>query len=97
MISKHRPDADILALTFSERVQRGLTMSWGVDPVIVSEPANTDEMIALAKKTAVERGLAKKGDNIIITAGVPVGTTGTTNIMTIQAIDQSDLVETLIY
>lgn len=87
MISKHRPDADILALTFSERVQRGLTMSWGVDPVIVSEPANTDEMIALAKKTAVERGLAKKGDNIIITAGVPVGTTGTTNIMTIQAID----------
>ncbi|CAH0418181.1 pyruvate kinase [Periweissella ghanensis] len=87
MISKHRPNADILAITFSERVQRALTMSWGVEPVITEEPANTDEMIALAKKVAVERGLAKKGDNIIVTAGIPVATTGTTNIMTIQTID----------
>lgn len=87
MIAKHRPNADILAVTFSERVQRGLTMVWGVEPVVTEEPANTDEMIALAKKTAVERGLAKKGDNIIVTAGIPVSVTGTTNIMTIQTID----------
>ena len=87
MISKYRPNADILALTFDERVQRSLMMYWGVQPVIATAPADTDAMIEAAKKMAVEQGLAQKGDTIIVTAGVPVTESGTTNLMTIQTID----------
>ncbi|GAK30625.1 pyruvate kinase [Weissella oryzae SG25] len=87
MISKYRPNADILALTFDERVERALMMYWGVQPVIAEAPSDTDAMIEAAKKMAVERGLAQKGDTIIVTAGVPVTESGTTNLMTIQTID----------
>ncbi|KRN76256.1 pyruvate kinase [Weissella minor] len=87
MISKYRADADILALTFDEMVQRSLTIYWGVQPVVVEPVDTTDEMIELAKKQAVENGLAEKGDKIIVTAGIPMTTSGTTNLMTIVTID----------
>lgn len=87
MISKYRPNADILALTFDERTQRGLMVNWAVQPYIVDKPANTDEMFDLAAKKAVELGFAKKGDQIIITAGVPVGVRGTTNLLRVKLID----------
>lgn len=86
MISKYRPDADILALTFDDRTRRGLTVNWGVVPAIVEKPSNTDEMFELATKKAVELGMAKEGDLILIVAGVPVGQKGTTNIMKIQLV-----------
>ena len=87
MISKYRPDSDILALTFDEMVQRSLTIYWGVQPIVVDPVNTTDEMIELAKKQAVEQGLAVKGDKIIITAGIPVTTSGTTNLFTIVTVD----------
>lgn len=87
LISKYRPNADILAMTFTEEVQRSLTIYWGVQPVIAEPVATTDEMIESAKKTALESGLAEKGDTIIVTAGIPVTTSGTTNLMTIVTID----------
>ena len=87
MISKYRPNADILALTFDERTERSLMIYWGVQPTIADAPESTDAMIEAAKKLAVEKGLAEKGDTIIITAGVPVTKSGTTNLMTIQTID----------
>lgn len=86
MISKYRPSADILALTFDERTQRGLTVNWGVDPIIVDKPANTDAMFNLAAQKAQDTGLAKEGDLILIVAGVPVGESGATNLMKIQLI-----------
>jgi len=86
MISKYRPDADILAITFDDRTRRGLMVNWGVYPMVVEKPANTDEMFDLAAAKAVESGLAKEGDLILITAGVPVGERGTTNLMKIQLI-----------
>jgi len=92
MISKYRPDADILAVTFDERTKRGLMLNWGVYPTVTEKPSTTDEMFDLATKKAVELGFAKEGDLILITAGVPVGERGTTNVMKIQMIG-SKLIE----
>lgn len=92
MISKYRPDADILAVTFDERTKRGLMLNWGVYPTVAEKPSTTDEMFELAAKQAVDLGFAKEGDLILITAGVPVGERGTTNVMKIQMIG-SKLIE----
>lgn len=92
MISKYRPDADILAVTFDERTKRGLMLNWGVYPTVTEKPSTTDEMFDLATKKAVELGFAEEGDLILITAGVPVGERGTTNVMKIQLIG-SKLIE----
>lgn len=86
MISKYRPKAHIVAVTFSERQARGLALSWGVYPYVTEKPASTDEMMDLATVVAKNEGFAKEGDLIIITAGVPVGERGTTNLMKIQLI-----------
>ncbi|KRN88944.1 pyruvate kinase [Ligilactobacillus ceti] len=86
MISKYRPDADILAVTFDEKTRHALTLNWGVYPVIAEAPASTDEMFDLATEEAIKAGLAQEGDLILIVAGVPVGEKGTTNIMKIQLI-----------
>ena len=86
MISKYRPKADILALTFSEKTQRGLMINWGVVPEIIEKPSSTDDMFDVATKKAQELGFAEEGDLILITAGVPVGETGTTNVMKVQLI-----------
>ncbi|AEJ23226.1 pyruvate kinase [Weissella koreensis] len=85
LISKYRPNADILALTYDERVERALKVYWGVQPVIAETPANTDAIIEASKKAAVEQGLAQKGDSIIVVAGV-AAEAGSTNLMTIQTI-----------
>ena len=56
MISKYRPDADILAVTFDERTRRSLAVNWGVFPVVAETPASTDEMFNLATEKAKEAG-----------------------------------------
>ena len=86
MISKYRPKSHIVAVTFSERQRRGLALSCGVYPFVTEKPDSTDEMMELAAKVAKEEKFAKEGDLIIITAGVPVGERGTTNLMKIQLI-----------
>ncbi|ANK62851.1 pyruvate kinase [Loigolactobacillus backii] len=92
MISKYRPKSDILAITFDERTRRGLAINWGVFPIVAEKPASTDDMFTLASQKAQDLGFAKEGDLILITAGVPVGERGTTNVMKIQLIG-SKLVE----
>ncbi|MDR0847262.1 MAG: pyruvate kinase [Lactobacillales bacterium] len=89
MISKYRPTADILAITFDEKVSKGLTINWGVQPIVAEKVSSTDELFELATKKAVEAGLAEEGDLILITAGVPVGERGTTNIMKIQLVGKN--------
>ncbi|MGF3213614.1 pyruvate kinase [Facklamia sp. P12945] len=86
MIAKYRPSSNILAATFEEEAQRSLTLVWGVQPFVIGKPDSTDEMLDSASAMAVRQGFAKEGDLIIITAGVPVGEKGTTNIMKIQLI-----------
>ena len=86
MISKYRPKAHIVAVTFSESQARKLALSYGVYPYVSKKPSTTDEMMDLAAIVAKNNGYAKEGDLIIITAGVPVGERGTTNLMKIQLI-----------
>lgn len=86
MISKYRPKAHIVAITFSEQKARSLSLSWGVYATVAEKPNDTDEMFNLATRVTQEEGYASEGDLIIITAGVPVGEKGTTNLMKIQMI-----------
>lgn len=60
MISKYRPDADILAVTFDERTRRGLSINWGVYPVVAETPSSTDEMFSLATKKLRSAALPRK-------------------------------------
>ncbi|WP_281828781.1 MULTISPECIES: pyruvate kinase [Lactobacillus] len=86
MISKYRPNADIIAMTFDEKIQHSLGIVWGVIPVLTRKPKSTDDMFEMAAKVAKEKGLVKDGDLVIIVAGVPVGESGTTNVMKLQII-----------
>ena len=81
MISKFRPDATILGVTSSERQQRALALIWGVKPVIVERAHSTDEMFEICMQAVRENHNAQEGDLVIITAGVPLGIKGTTNMM----------------
>lgn len=85
LISKYRPDADILAVTFDEKTQKSLMINWGVIPVVTDKPASTDDMFEVAEKAALASGLVESGDNIVIVAGVPVGSGGT-NTMRIRTV-----------
>lgn len=86
MIAKYRPRAHIVAITFSEQKARSLSLSWGVYATVAEKPSNTDEVFTLASDISQKNGFASEGDLIIITAGVPVGEKGTTNLMKIQLI-----------
>ena len=86
LISKYRPDADILALTFDELTERGLMLNWGVIPMLTEAPSSTDDMFEIAERKAVEAGLVKSGDDIVIVAGVPVGEAVRTNTMRIRTV-----------
>ena len=86
MISKYRPNADIVAMTFDEKIEHSLAVVWGVTPVLAEKPKSTDDMFEKAAEVAKEKGLVKDGDLVIIVAGVPVGESGTTNVMKLQII-----------
>lgn len=85
LISKYRPEADILAVTFDELTQKSLMLNWGVIPVVTETPSSTDDMFEVAERVALESGLVESGDNIVIVAGVPVGS-GNTNTMRIRTV-----------
>ena len=86
MIAKYRPNANILAATFSEETKRSLSLAWGVEARKVRPPQSTDDMLDSASELAQQVGFAREGDLILITAGVPVYESGTTNLMKIQLI-----------
>ncbi|HHU78122.1 MAG: pyruvate kinase [Caldicoprobacterales bacterium] len=86
MISRFRPACPIIAATTSPMVQRQLNMSWGVIPFLVKEAESTDEMFDMGVEKALESGYARNGDIVVITAGVPVGISGTTNILKVQTV-----------
>ena len=81
MISKYRPKAPIIAVTPVDQVMRRLALTWGVIPAKGVSAETTDQMFDIAVNGAMETGLIKLGDTVIITAGVPVGRSGTTNLI----------------
>ncbi|UOQ46433.1 pyruvate kinase [Halobacillus salinarum] len=86
MISKYRPQAPIVAVTASEAVNRKLSLVWGVYAVMGPHAYSTDEMLDVAVDQSIASGVVSRGDRIIITAGVPVGESGTTNLMKVHII-----------
>ncbi|MFS0646759.1 pyruvate kinase [Siminovitchia sp. 179-K 8D1 HS] len=86
MISKYRPKAPIVAVTSNLAVSRRLTLVWGVHPQLGHKVTTTDEMLDHAVTASLDTGIVKHGDLIIITAGVPVGERGTTNLMKVHVV-----------
>lgn len=86
MISRFRPACPIIATTVSPRVQRQMMMSWGVKPYLVKEASSTDEMFDMGVEKALESGCVRNGDLVVITAGVPIGVSGTTNILKVHTV-----------
>ncbi len=86
MVAKHRPSTPIIAVTPSPETQRRLALVWGVYPLLVSEFAHTDQMIETAVQAALDEGLIEKGDIVIITAGVPLGGPGRTNMLKVHVV-----------
>ncbi|MFD2446314.1 pyruvate kinase [Bacillus sp. CGMCC 1.16607] len=86
MISKYRPKAPIVAVTAKETTNRRLSLVWGVYPKLGKEAKTTDEMLDVAVDESVNSGIVKHGDLVVITAGVPVGEAGTTNLMKIHVV-----------
>jgi len=81
MISKFRPACPIIGCTTDDMTLRQLMLSWGVIPAKAKKTTNTDDLFADALRCAVDTGVVKTGDLAVITAGVPVGVRGTTNIL----------------
>ncbi|WP_077619052.1 pyruvate kinase [Bacillus sinesaloumensis] len=86
MISKYRPKAPIIAVTANESTTRKLSLVWGVYPQTGDVAKSTDEMLDNSVDVALNTGIIKPGDLVVITAGVPVGECGTTNIMKIHVV-----------
>ncbi|MFS0751197.1 pyruvate kinase [Oceanobacillus sp. 1P07AA] len=86
MISKYRPKASILAVTFNEVVNRQLSLVWGVHAVLGKPATSTDEMLEIAVDKGLNTGICSRGSRVIITAGVPVGESGTTNLLKVHVI-----------
>ena len=79
--ARERPSVPILALTPHRKTARQLTLVWGVHPARVGDVADEQEMVEVACATAVREGAAGPGDRLVIAAGVPFGTSGTTNMV----------------
>jgi pyruvate kinase len=86
MMSKYRPKAQIVATTQEWRVARKLSIVWGVSPIIVEKMVSTDEVILKSVEQAATQGVVRKGDMVIIAAGIPIGYAGTTNFMKIHIV-----------
>ena len=86
--SRERPEVPVLALSPSVRTARKLAIGWGLHCVLTDDAKDQDDMVSRACRIAVKEGFAKHGDRIVITAGVPFGTPGTTNMLRIAAIKE---------
>ena len=91
MISKYRPKAPIIAVTSHEHVIRRLALTWGVYPQFGSRGTTTDDMLQIAIDESLKTGIVSLGELVVITAGVPIGEVGTTNLMKIHLLGGSIL------
>ncbi len=86
LISKFRPSCPIIAPTTNQKTRRQLNLSWGVLPIISELRDNSDELFEHAVECAAKTNLLKTGDLVVITGGVPLGMSGTTNIMKVHLV-----------
>ena len=86
-VSRLRPRQPILALSRHLSTVKRLNLCWGVYPVLVSDWKDTDEMLERSKQMPKELGVASVGDRIVIIAGVPISTRGTTNLIKVEVVE----------
>ena len=91
MIGRFRPSCPVAALTMHEKVRRQLNICWGVIPFLTGEVNSTDRIFSLSAEVALKERLVQAGDTVVITAGVPLGKSGSTNLIKAQVISGEDL------
>ncbi len=86
VISRFRPECPIVALCQSEKTRRQLAISWGVHAYLSGDVDSTDRLFSLAVEVARKEGAVQPGDTVVITAGVPIGKSGSTNLIKAQVV-----------
>ena len=86
LLSKYRPEQPIIACVMKEQVQRQLSLSWGITSLMMPLAHSTDELIEMSTALAKENGFLHDGELAVVTAGVPVGISGTTNMIKIHMV-----------
>ena len=86
MLSKYRPESDIISCATTEKVCRQLSLTWGVTPIVIKEEKEVFHLFDKAIQAAVKMKLLGAGDLTVITSGVPIGVSGTTNMMKVQVV-----------
>ena len=89
MISRYRPFCPVIACTSNEQTYRQLSLSWGVVPLLIEEKEELNDLFVEAIKAVREAALAGVGDVIVLTAGVPIGTSGTTNLLKVHYMEKN--------
>lgn len=84
MVARHRPDVPLLAITVEDKIRRRLQLVWGVHSCTVAEHMDSERMVESALEAARRMKLVAPGDRVVITAGVPAGITGTTNMLQVR-------------
>ncbi|MBQ8823042.1 MAG: pyruvate kinase [Lachnospiraceae bacterium] len=87
MVAKYKPSCKIIGCTVSQRVSKQLNMLWGVQPLLIKEAEDAEDLFADAVKEAKQAGMVKVGDIVIITAGVPLGICGRTNMIRVVEVE----------
>lgn len=87
MVSKYRPQSAIIAVTVNEKTARLTQLLWGVYPVMGNSHQNSDEMVKHSMLASRKAGMIHEGDLVVITAGVPAGTSGTTNLIRVHTVE----------
>lgn len=88
MASKYRPQAQIIAATHEPRIINKLALVWGVQPVLIKETEGTDQLFEESINTALEGGYINNGDLIVLTAGIPAGKSGGTNMLKVETVGE---------
>ena len=86
MISRYQPNCKIIGCTIDDNVYRQLGLMWGVKPLLIDKKEHADELFEAAMQASLEAGLIKKGDKVVLTAGVPLGTPGKTNMIRVEEV-----------
>ncbi len=86
MLAKYRPESDIISCATTEKVCRQLSLTWGVTPIVIKEEKEVFSLFDKAIQAAVKMKLLQTGDLTVITSGVPIGVSGTTNMMKVQIV-----------
>ncbi len=86
-VARNRVHTDVIAISPSVKSCNQLTVSWGINPVLNNDATSSDEMVEIANQVIIANNMAKQGDQFVVTAGVPFGHSGSTNLIRVETLD----------